>query len=87
VATATDFAVDSAALCRALRTRAGDTVVVSEEVGLSVHAPTAAGRAFADRLGEANHAVAAVADRTLLVVAGRAVVLDDIDRVLGEGIG
>lgn len=47
------------------------TVLVSEEVGLGVHPPTEVGRRFADVLGEVNRAVADVADRVLLVVAGR----------------
>jgi adenosyl cobinamide kinase/adenosyl cobinamide phosphate guanylyltransferase len=66
-----DLAPDAADLCRALVGRAADTIVVSEEVGLGVHAATAAGRRFADALGELNRAVAEVADEVLLVVAGR----------------
>lgn len=62
-------------LVAALRTRTGPTVVVSEEVGLAPHAPTALGRRFADALGEVNQAVSAVADQAVLVVAGRALVL------------
>jgi adenosyl cobinamide kinase/adenosyl cobinamide phosphate guanylyltransferase len=71
VASAPGFAVDAAGLCRALRSRDGDAVVVSEEVGLGVHPATEAGRRFRDALGELNQAVAAVADRGVLVVAGR----------------
>ena len=66
---------DIDALVEALRSRTGDTVVVSEEVGLGVHPPTELGRRFADRLGEANRRVAEVADRCLLVVAGRVIEL------------
>jgi adenosylcobinamide-GDP ribazoletransferase len=62
-------------LVAALSTRAGDTIVVSEEVGLGVHPVTEVGRHFADTLGEANRRVAEVADRCLLVVAGRVVEL------------
>ncbi len=58
------------ALVDALRARAGDTVVVSEEVGLGVHPASAAGRAFRDDLGILNQAVAAAADTVVLVVAG-----------------
>ena len=53
----------SASLVAALQGRPGPTVVVSEEVGLSVHAPTELGRRFADVMGTLNQAVAAVADR------------------------
>ncbi len=76
VATAPDFAVDAAALCTALTGRAGDAIVVSEEVGLGVHPSTAAGQRFRDALGELNQAVATVADEVVLVVAGRALRLE-----------
>jgi adenosyl cobinamide kinase/adenosyl cobinamide phosphate guanylyltransferase len=71
-----DLAVDVQALVAALQDRSGDTVVVSEEVGLSVHPTTEAGRRFVDVLGEVNRAVGDVADRVLLVVAGRVVPLE-----------
>jgi adenosyl cobinamide kinase/adenosyl cobinamide phosphate guanylyltransferase len=63
-------------LVRALATRSGDTVLVSEEVGLGVHPSTESGRHFRDALGEVNRAVAAVADEVLLVVAGRVLPLE-----------
>lgn len=63
------------ALVGGLLDRPGDTVVVSEEVGLSLHAPTEAGRRFVDGLGATNQAVSAVAHRAVLVVAGRALTL------------
>lgn len=66
-----DLAPDGGALAAALRTRTDPTVVVSEEVGWSLHAPTAVGRRFVDAVGTVNQDVAAVADRVLLVVAGR----------------
>ena len=62
--------VDVEALCSALADRNGDTVVVSEEVGLSVHPSTESGRHFRDALGRLNQAVAARADEVRLVVAG-----------------
>ena len=71
-----EFAADVDGLCAALGRRAGDTIVVSDEVGLGVVPSTAAGGQFRDALGTANQAVAAVADRVLLVVAGRVLVLD-----------
>ncbi|HYH48561.1 MAG TPA: bifunctional adenosylcobinamide kinase/adenosylcobinamide-phosphate guanylyltransferase [Acidimicrobiia bacterium] len=68
---ANDLRPDIDGLVEALVTRRGDTIIVSEEVGLGVHPVSEVGRAFADRLGEANRRVAEVADRCLLVVAGR----------------
>jgi adenosyl cobinamide kinase/adenosyl cobinamide phosphate guanylyltransferase len=82
LASSRDGDVDAGALCRALRTRSGHTVLVTEEVGMSVHAPTAAGRRFADRLGAINRDVAAIADDVLLVVAGCALRLEPVDVLL-----
>ena len=76
VAATPDFAVDHAALCAALAARRGDTVVVSEEVGLGVHPSTEVGGRFRDALGTVNQAVAAVADEAWLVVAGRILPLE-----------
>ena len=67
---------DVDALCAALRSRSGDTVVVSDEVGLGVHPSTEAGRRFRDVLGAVNQQVATVADRVWMVVAGRVLALD-----------
>jgi adenosylcobinamide kinase/adenosylcobinamide-phosphate guanylyltransferase len=71
-----DFAVDIDALCDACRNRVGDTVLVAEEVGLAVHPPTEIGRRFVDVIGECNRQLASIADRALLVVAGRSVELE-----------
>jgi adenosylcobinamide kinase / adenosylcobinamide-phosphate guanylyltransferase len=68
--------VDIAGLCRALTDRRADAVVVSEEVGLSVHPSTEVGRRFRDVLGSVNQAVARCAGEVLLVVAGRTLRLD-----------
>ena len=65
----------AAALCDVLVKRDGDTVLVSDEVGLAVHPSSAEGRCFRDALGLLNHAVSAVADKAYLVVAGRALEL------------
>ena len=70
-----DFAFDLPELLTALRLRTAPTVVVSDEVGLSVHAETALGCAFRDAVGTVNQAVAALADEAFLVVAGRVVPL------------
>jgi adenosylcobinamide kinase / adenosylcobinamide-phosphate guanylyltransferase len=77
VAAAPGLAVDPAALSNALVARTGPTVVVSDEVGLGVHPTTEPGRRFRDVLGELNSAVARVAGEVLLVVAGRALRLDE----------
>ncbi len=74
---APDLDVDSEALVEALQARTDPTVVVTEEVGLAVHAPTEAGRRFTDVLGALNADVARVADDVWLVVAGRTLRLDD----------
>ena len=62
---------DAEALIAALRSRTGDTVVVSDEVGLGVHPSTEVGRRFRDVLGAVNLAVADAADDVLFVIAGR----------------
>jgi adenosyl cobinamide kinase/adenosyl cobinamide phosphate guanylyltransferase len=79
VAQTPDFAVDPSELLDALARRAAPTVLVTEEVGLSVHPPTRSGRRFADALGSLNAAVAEIADEVLLVVAGRVVRLDPLE--------
>jgi adenosylcobinamide kinase/adenosylcobinamide-phosphate guanylyltransferase len=73
VARCPDFAADTDALLDALRPHR--SVIVSEEVGLGVHPETEVGRRWRDALGEVNQAVAAAAERVLLVVAGRALEL------------
>ncbi|HEV3280797.1 MAG TPA: bifunctional adenosylcobinamide kinase/adenosylcobinamide-phosphate guanylyltransferase [Acidimicrobiales bacterium] len=74
-----DMIVDAQALCSVLLDRRGDTVIVSDEVGLSVHPSSASGRLFRDALGSLNQAVASVADATLLVVAGRVLSLGPLE--------
>jgi adenosyl cobinamide kinase/adenosyl cobinamide phosphate guanylyltransferase len=76
VAAHDDFVVEIAALIDALVRRRGDSVVVSEEVGLGVHPSTEAGRRFRDALGDVNRALADAADEVLFVVAGRVLPLD-----------
>ncbi|MCY4037368.1 MAG: bifunctional adenosylcobinamide kinase/adenosylcobinamide-phosphate guanylyltransferase, partial [bacterium] len=71
VARHSDLAVEADGLLDALVRRTDPVVIVSEEVGLSVHAPTESGRRFADALGLLNQRVAAAADRGVGGVAGR----------------
>ncbi len=75
-----DFEVDTGTLLEALDAHRGDSIVVSDEVGLGVHPETAIGRAFRDALGRLNQVVAARADTVLLVVAGCVVVIKDGSR-------
>jgi adenosylcobinamide kinase / adenosylcobinamide-phosphate guanylyltransferase len=56
---------------------AADLRLVSNEVGLGVHPPTAAGLHFRDVLGLVNQRVAAVAHRVVLLVAGLPLVVKD----------
>ena len=81
VASTPALTVDADALVRALQARDAPTVLVSEEVGMSVHPPTEVGRAFVDEVGALNRAVAGVADEVWFVVAGRAL------RLPAEGEG
>jgi adenosyl cobinamide kinase/adenosyl cobinamide phosphate guanylyltransferase len=76
ISSALDGDPDVDGLVAALRQRRGDTVLVSEEVGLGVHPSSELGRRFRDVLGEVNRAVADVADRAVLVVAGRVIPLE-----------
>lgn len=66
-----------AALRERGRVGTGPTVVVSNEVGMGVHPETPMGREYRDDLGRLNQMVASVADRSLLMVAGRALRLDN----------
>jgi adenosylcobinamide kinase/adenosylcobinamide-phosphate guanylyltransferase len=56
---------------------AADLRVVSNEVGLGVHPPTAEGLRFRDVLGLVNQRVAAASHRVVLMVAGLPLVLKD----------
>jgi adenosyl cobinamide kinase/adenosyl cobinamide phosphate guanylyltransferase len=66
-----EFARRSTALVEALTARAGDTIVVTNEVGSGVVPAFATGRAFRDELGRANVALTRCADAAYLVASGR----------------
>jgi adenosyl cobinamide kinase/adenosyl cobinamide phosphate guanylyltransferase len=74
-----EAAVDGQArlLASAAAGRNGPTVLVSNEVGLGVHPSSGLGRRYRDALGRVNVSLARAADRSLLLVAGRAVPLAD----------
>ena len=57
-------------LCEAAAARDGETVLVSNEVGLSIVPENALARRFRDEQGRANQRLAAVADHVVLLVAG-----------------
>jgi adenosyl cobinamide kinase/adenosyl cobinamide phosphate guanylyltransferase len=65
------------ALAEELRTRHG--VVVSNEVGLGIVPANELARSFRDVLGAANATFAAYAERSLFMVAGRALELGPVD--------
>lgn len=67
------------ALVAALRATPREVVLVSNEVGMSIVPMTPAGRLFSDLLGVLNLEVSSVCDRTVLMVAGRPLVLDEED--------
>lgn len=75
----TDDEIDgrAVALAAKLAARTTPSVVISNEVGLGVHPETELGRRYRDVLGRTNQTLAARADSTLLLVAGRALRLDD----------
>ncbi len=60
--------IDGILDARAART--GLLIVVTNEVGWSVHPPTALGRWYQDGLGIANQRLADAADRVVLMVSG-----------------
>ena len=64
------MAVEVDGILEARETRAGVLIVVTNEVGWSVHPPTAVGRWYQDGLGIANQRLAAAADKVILMVSG-----------------
>ena len=58
--------------------RDGPTIAVSNEVGMGIVPATALGRTYRDVLGRVNAAWAAAADEAFLVVAGKALRLEDV---------
>ncbi len=71
------FQQERAALLEALadQGQAGDTILVSNEVGLGIVPYGAISRAFTDEAGRLNQALAAICDRAIFVAAGLPLVL------------
>ncbi len=66
-----------AALVAVIAKRSGNTVVVSNEVGMGIVPMNAMAREFRDLQGRANAALARGLDAAILMVAGRALELTD----------
>jgi adenosyl cobinamide kinase/adenosyl cobinamide phosphate guanylyltransferase len=70
---------EAGAAAGAAAARPGLTVAVSNEVGLGLVPSTPLGRSYRDLLGRVNAAWVERADRAYLVVAGRALPLEQLD--------
>ena len=69
------FAAERERLLAALARPRGDVILVSNEVGMGIVPVGAVTRCFADEAGRLNQAVAAIADRVVLIAAGLPLVL------------
>ena len=78
-----DVSAATDAALAAVRLRAGDTIVISNEVGLGIVPADAMTRSYRDMLGRLNQRWAAAAETALLLVAGRAIPLTDPWEFLG----
>jgi adenosylcobinamide kinase / adenosylcobinamide-phosphate guanylyltransferase len=74
-----EIEASAAAAAAIAASRGGETIAVSNEVGLGVVPATPLGRLYRDVLGRVNATWADAADRALLVVAGRALELERVD--------
>ncbi len=70
---------EAVATATAAAARSGTTIAVSNEVGLGLVPGTALGRSYRDVLGRVNAAWVERAERSYLVVAGRALPLGELD--------
>ena len=55
-----------------LRSKDGTFIIISNEIGMGLHAETALGRKFTDLQGWANQYVASIADEAIFMVSGLA---------------
>lgn len=56
-----------------LKQRSGVFIIISNEIGMGLHADTEVGRRFTDLQGWANQLIARLADEAVFMVSGRAV--------------
>jgi adenosyl cobinamide kinase/adenosyl cobinamide phosphate guanylyltransferase len=75
---------DGRAAAAATAVREATTVAVSNEVGLGIVPVSPLGRRYRDVLGRVNAEWASAADRTLLVVAGKALALAPAESLLHD---
>ncbi|HYM01712.1 MAG TPA: bifunctional adenosylcobinamide kinase/adenosylcobinamide-phosphate guanylyltransferase [Stellaceae bacterium] len=75
---ARDVEAESAALVDLLPRLGGPVVLIANEVGLGIVPDNALARAFRDHAGRLNQAIAARAQRVVLVTAGLPLVLKDL---------
>jgi adenosylcobinamide kinase / adenosylcobinamide-phosphate guanylyltransferase len=78
-ASADEIESEAQGLADLASSRPGGVVVVSNEVGLGIVPDNALSRDYRDILGRVNATVVAKADRSFLVVAGRALRLEPLD--------
>lgn len=70
IAALTAVCTEAEALRDAALDREGTTIIVTNEVGLGVHPPTALGRWYRDALGRANTLIAEAASEVVMLVSG-----------------
>jgi adenosylcobinamide kinase/adenosylcobinamide-phosphate guanylyltransferase len=63
-----------------LQQQAGTFIIISNEIGMGVHAETAIGRKFTDLQGWVNQHLAALADKVVFMVSGIAMEIKDVNR-------
>jgi adenosylcobyric acid synthase len=73
----------ASAACGRASMRKGTTIAVTNEVGMGVVPDNPLGRSYRDLLGRVNAIWAQAAERTFLMVAGRALVLGDLESTFG----
>ena len=71
------------AVCEAWQHSDRRIIAVSNEVGWGVVPAYRSGRVFADLLGEVNRRIAAISDQLVLTVAGRPMIIPDVDLATG----